>query len=607
MLEIEKLFAYRFFCSHIYTVSKVGSLLKNPVSRQPDVRFNFKNQGFSCQNSVWRFPCFKISLLGYNLFSRFLLVELAVCPRVQSLKKRMKIIDEAAFRMSQLTERVHDYFSAESMSDWSNRRMSESFQHLTAEELDQIAAEIEQRQSQLGDVEFGQRCERLMPYLAESSRLIGATNPKILARIQRLYMATPPESNLRNGWLYWLAVMGGEALTVWLDLISQSPPESRRGIVWAFAPLLKNEALTESFLDELLNAALGHRQLAGVALDLTNFQFREGIRKVHCAAARVQGLSHLMSSVAQQLARIEEGHAPPSFEPYQISQMVGDSVSLLVSLCDLMGLCDYRDAEGKLRQVAELRHRRVQTEAAAALARLGIDDGKEQLLKLIAEPSIRMRALNYAIELGMESEVDEQFRTPAAVAESQMAMWLAEPQQMGIAPSKVDVIDQRRLFWPGFDNPIDCFLVRFVFGVPPQQYSNIGIVGPMTFAFDFDVSTLSFDDLYASFAGWQAQHEELHELSLDEAYRLRDREIQRQICRLEEDDFEEIQPKFVAYFFGEWILVATAKHNENQGTAIVDDTQLHWFVDNGPGANSEFAYLVYRGRRLLTTFNDAPE
>ena len=66
-------------------------------------------------------------------------------------------------------------------------------------------------------------------------------------------------------------------------------------------------------------------------------------------------------------------------------------------------------------------------EAAAALARLGDEDGKQELVALAAEPVARLRVLAYARELNLLDEVEENYRSPVAEAEAELCAWLAEP------------------------------------------------------------------------------------------------------------------------------------------------------------------------------------
>ncbi len=510
--------------------------------------------------------------------------------------------------MNERAQSAFQFITQSNGDEVTNLWMSDTFRKM---DMDQIRALLHQTRTWVetqGESDWCSRLERAVPYLAEAIRGVATVDPNLLDEIIRLYALTPPAANLRNGWLYWLAVIGTEeARAIWLQLVSQSPPECRRGVVWACSPYLQHENLPTSFLAELLTKSLEHRQLAGVALDVLNFRFREGKSQTHVASERVAGLARLMSEVSNQLARIEEGNLPEGATSLELSSVVNDSVALLVSLCDLVALCDYREGEGKLRQVATLKHRRVRTEANAALARMGFEDGKKQLLELAAEPLTRMRAIAYAEELGMEDQIDEAWRSGPAMAESHLAIWLAEPEQMGIAPGQMFLIDDRRWFWPGYDSPVDCYLFQFLYGAGEQAFTNIGIVGPMTYAFEFDLTDFSTDDMYAAFAGWQAEHDELYERSMDEGYRLRGREIDGQLRQLQEQEFEEVQPQFVAHFFGEWILVALATYQGRRGVAVVDDARVHWLDQPGLESNPQFAYIVYRGRRLLETFNETDD
>ncbi len=509
------------------------------------------------------------------------------------------------------TDRVEPawrYLQGEWTEPPSNRQMSEWFQRLTADEIQAVLQLANQALELLSDPQACQRFERAVPYLAEASRHTTLDDERFAGDLQHLYRHTRPAANLRNGWLYWLAVVGSPiALTTWRDLMRDDPPECRAGIVWPFAPLLKKADLGQSELREILDLSMPHPAIASCALDLLNFRFREGLTVPHAADERIGSLAQLMGSLAQQLAAVEEGRLPANASCEQISRLVGDSVALLTSLCDAVALCQYREGEGKLRQVAALKHRRLQVEAYSALARMGFEEGREGLIQLAAEPSLRLRVLKYARELGLESRIDERFRTPEAMAASQLAMWLAEPQQMGIAPSRVEVIDRRRQFWPGFDNPIDCYLLRFEYGAGERRMANVGIVGPMVYAFDHDISGLSFNDLYAAFAGWQVVHDELYEISMDEAYRTRGRELERQLQTLRERAFQDIQPQFVARFFGDWVLVVKASLHQNRGIAIVDDQDVTWYIDDAVNVDPQFAYWVYRGGRLLRSFNQEEE
>ncbi len=115
----------------------------------------------------------------------------------------------------------------------------------------------------------------------------------------------------------------------------------------------------------------------------------------------------------------------------KIQRILFDSVSLAVSLCDTLGLIGNPEAIGKLNQALRLSHRRIQTEAAFALAKLGDKQGKQKVLELASDFTCRQRAVAYAEELGIENELDERWTTNMALAVSRLANWLAQNEQMG--------------------------------------------------------------------------------------------------------------------------------------------------------------------------------
>src|SRR5439155_25590943 len=127
--------------------------------------------------------------------------------------------------------------------------------------------------------------------------------------------------------------------------------------------------------------------------------------------------------------------------------------------------------------------------------------GVNELVALAAEPVARLRVLAYADEVGIRDKIEPQFATPEARAEAELCVWLAEPTQYGVPPTSCELVDRRRLHWPGFDDPVECFLFRFQYaltieGEGERSFSNIGIAGPVAHAFIADLGDLSPDDIY---------------------------------------------------------------------------------------------------------------
>lgn len=365
---------------------------------------------------------------------------------------------------------------------------------------------------------------------------------------------------------------------------------------------------TDAVFPRLLDA-LAHPQLAAPVLDLANFATREGNAAAHPAAGRAKQLTALLGEIAQSLARLEESPQDDAVPAVELSRRVSSQVALAVSLCDALALIGERDAIGKLNQALQLRHRRLRTEAAAALARLGDDDGAGELVKLAEEPVARLRVLAYAEELGVSDRIDPQWQTPLARAEAQLAVWLAEPTQFGIPPQKLEFFDQRRQYWPGYTDPVDCYLFRYTYTVTVDEsertLSNIGIAGPLAHAFLADLADLPPDDIYAAYAGWQAEHEEIREFDVARLSKSEKLEVERLVRRLHDAGYAQIEPLLMGYFFGDKALIAMATFESLRGVAIVDFRETAFFPERHSRRPllAREAYSIYKGRKLLRSFN----
>jgi len=437
-----------------------------------------------------------------------------------------------------------------------------------------------------------------------------AISPKALGQITSLYQSTPPASNLRNHLLGWLAIgHHPECIQTWTELICHNPPEHRTGVSIAFGPVMnRNIEPEEWMMQSLLSEGVLHLQLAPAIYDLFNFYYREKLIEQHPASDRASELTELLGQLVGQLGRIEEGSFDEKLDPQLISQQVADSVALIVSLCDTLAIIEYEPCIGKLHQALSLKHRRVQLEAAAALARLEDEFGVEALIKLAEEPIVRLRVLSYAEELGLLNEISLELQGEIAQAESRLAMWLAEPLQMGIAPSKVELVDNREMYWPSYEHPMQCYLFRFQYGSSQSLYSNLAICGPLVHAFSADLKVLSIDDAYALFAGWQTVHDEIFQMSVERAQQAFPNEWRRLYEELAAaDQFTAVEVRFVGSFFGKIALIANCEYENEKGTVIADGETMNFVGEGSAVAPIDFnlAFAIWRGRQLLSTFNPA--
>ena len=307
-----------------------------------------------------------------------------------------------------------------------------------------------------------------------------------------------------------------------------------------------------------------------------------------------------MGGLVNQLGMLEENPAQFGSSVAAIQKILFDSVSLCVSLCDTFGLIGNQDAIGKLTQASKLSHRRIRTEAAFALAKLGDKKGQEQLIELAADFSSRQRAVAYAEELGIDERIDERWTTAAALAESRLANWLAQNEQMGISPSRMELLDQRTLSWPGFEQPQECFLFRFEYDMQDSIFSNVGFSGPMCHSFSQDLADISLDDTYAIFVGWDIDHPDAYEVAPNSL----DARIQERMNRLLEtlpEQVELVETLLCVIFFEHFGVLARVLINDELRIALVaeeDRVTCEPFTTKNQ-ADPMLTYWLWRGRTFF--------
>jgi hypothetical protein len=392
------------------------------------------------------------------------------------------------------------------------------------------------------------------------------------------------------------------------ELITTAPPEDARQSLLSLVPLFQPReqppAGAAALFPKLLDA-VALPALAPAVLDLANFFTRRGVLAEHPAKARVAELTNLLGAVVGRLSRMEEHPREFAETPQALSEIVNETVTLVVSLCDALALAGDPAAIGKLRQVLDLPHRRLQTEAAAALARLGEDEGRDRLMELAKQPVVRTRALHYLEELGAADKLDAALRTPEARAEGDLAAWMAQPTRFGVAPDTLELIDTTKQFWPGYVDPVTCYLFVYEYERGQKTVSGVGLVGPTVNALQVDLQDLPPGDIYALYAGLDSEHGEIYETPVDELSPDQADAWQNVSEALKNQGYENAELALWGHFFGEQFAVATARHNGREGVLIVADDHSEWFslpaTSRTLGATE--MYDLFKGRRLLKAFN----
>jgi len=428
-------------------------------------------------------------------------------------------------------------------------------------------------------------------------------SPELREPLPAVYRNLGRESPVRH---HLLAMLSGSAaagdLSLLAELVADDPPASSTDAVVALSPLLQQRNIDPRPLFPRLLDAIGDRSCTGVILDVANYFVRSELVARHPAASRLDQLAQLLGSLTQELAKLEE---TPSRDVGEAAQRVAEGVALAVSLCDALALIGNRSVVGKLYQSLEIGHRRLRTEAAAALARLDEEAGRDALVELASEPVARLRVLAYAEELGLLDRIAGEYQTTEARAESELALCLAQPSLFGLPPTSCELIDTREQYWPGYNDPVECFLFRYTYEIGEATFSNIGIAGPLVHAFTADLADLSPDDIYAIYAGWQAEHEDIRETDVQALSEFQRREVSRLERRLHDAGYASIEPQIVGSFFGEKVLVVAARRDGVPGHAVIDSNDIYWHPQvptPRPLGPSEI-YCIYKGKKLLRTFN----
>jgi len=219
---------------------------------------------------------------------------------------------------------------------------------------------------------------------------------------------------------------------------------------------------------------------------------------------------------------------------------------------------------------------------------------------------VRRRAIAYLHELGQADQVPPEYLTPLAAAEGDLAAWLAEPHHIGLPPHELSLFDHRLLRWPGFDDPIDCYLLRYTYRLPAGTLRSVGIVGPTVHALTADLSGLAPDDVYAIYAGWHAEHREIAETAAEHFSTEQGDQAQLAARELQDLGYDAVRVLKLGEFFGDPVAVAAAELAGEPGMVVMAGDRVQWFPGgpDRPRLGADEVYCLFKGRALLAAFNE---
>jgi hypothetical protein len=285
------------------------------------------------------------------------------------------------------------------------------------------------------------------------------------------------------------------AVVLGVDLLVEQPPNQWQDASLAISALVQSSQWKQSdVFPRLLETT--HPAVLAPALDLANLIYEERGVRPHPALDRIESLLSMLGAVVAQLDLLEEDPSRFAGSVTEIQRMLFDSVSLTVSLCHTLSLLEDRRSIGKLNQAMGLGHRRIRAEAAFALARMKDQRAVEVLLELAEDDVMRPRILKYIDELGLQDRIQPDWRSDLSHARSLLALQLSQPENFAIPPLGIELVDQRALMIPGYDEPQTCFLLRYFYELGDRTHSNVGFSGPFVHLFPSDVSDWEPEAIY---------------------------------------------------------------------------------------------------------------
>lgn len=407
------------------------------------------------------------------------------------------------------------------------------------------------------------------------------------------------------GLLLQTMLLSGQSSSIRLavDTLVDIPPLDWKDTAQALGSLMKS---TQWKLADVFPRILDsdHPSVLAPALDLANSMVRNHGVVPHPAASRYDNLLSIFGAITLQLQSLEEDPRKFSDNVQVIQRMLFDAVSLLVSSCDYFALMGDTKAIGKLNQAIELKHRRIKLEAAFALAKLSETRAIDLIVELLEDDSSRSRALAYLHELSAEDRIGSQWTTSLAKAKSDLALWLSQPEQFAIPPTKIELVEQRTMLWPGFEGPQECFLLQFDYGTGEGTYSNIGFSGPFACAMSLDMKSLSNDTILAMYLANDIEDPSESKIAWDSLSDIQKDSFSDWLDALQSKGFQQVRPLAKLGCLGGQALLCQGSTEGANGWGILTDGQSVIRCPAGP-QTFETLVLQWKGKLALEILGES--
>lgn len=248
----------------------------------------------------------------------------------------------------------------------------------------------------------------------------------------------------------------------------------------------------------------------------------------------------------------------------------------------------------------------VQLEAAWAAGRNGDEQGLRLLARATLGLDLSVRAQQYLEELEREDLIPEEAKDPDFSARAKFSDWLQHPNELGVPPDEVEIIDRRELKWPLEEQPRTVWLVRYLLrdslGLDPDDVG-CGLVGSVTLCF-FDPNMLRRppEDVYAFHCCWEMEQAKLIQVQEAESAELSD-ELVKLLKRPIEDPSLLASARVVSKLQlpSRKFYVAEGKVDGAEGWLLFADSETAWYPksEHPESTSAETILRLHLGGKLL--------
>ncbi|MCU0709844.1 MAG: HEAT repeat domain-containing protein [Pirellula sp.] len=249
----------------------------------------------------------------------------------------------------------------------------------------------------------------------------------------------------------------------------------------------------------------------------------------------------------------------------------------------------------------------VQIEGAWAAGRAGKERGLQALANYCLEIGHSSRAQSYLEEIGRPDMIPEAAREPAFRARAEFSGWLSHPNELGVIPDQVEIVDQRALRWPLQKEPSDFFVLRYRLkdrtGLD-QDDEDCGLVGSQTWCFfTMKMHQRPPEDVYAIHAYWEMRNEDL----IKESDATDETKLNELLASWKGEPISDLEWLATAKvsrrlkISSRTVALAKARLGDQLGNIVFDGDDTTWYPSNEQplDPDSHAVLMLHVGRKIL--------